>query len=476
LHLIINMNKFMLIIIILLICNIISCNCFINIGKSFIVKRDSNIHSGSIYRDSDIIDIINTNIKSPPTSSKLIPSPILPINQDENDIKEEKTNFFPFQINGNDFAENIKWSEIKDSKWLARALLLTVSAFYGTNFGCVKILGESLDPSVAAAIRFTISALVFLPYLINVGRNNHKLVLGGLEVGLYCSLGYYAQAIALQTTNASNAAFICSLAVIVVPILDMLLGKKKSTTKQWYEPLLPATLAAAGVGCLELGGSDIPGVGDLWAFLQPLFFGLGFWRVESHMKNSSNPGEPQAFTGAMLSFVAIFSIVWASHDFLGPYLFQDMQGLSNAVMTQVEGLKDWHVIAALLWTGVVTTALTSYTENAAMKKLSATESTVIYSTEPLWGAAFASVALGEQLGWNHAGGAFLILTACMWSSVGSAVSIPAILSTSQSAFTNIVENVVENISRNWLEITASGALVLGEELVEDMTDSIPPDF
>ena len=39
--------------------------------------------------------------------------------------------------------------------------------------------------------------------------------------------------------------------------------------------------------------------------------------------------------------------------------------------------------------GIVTTALTAYGENFAMKFLSASESTVIYSTEPLWGTAFA---------------------------------------------------------------------------------------
>lgn len=31
-------------------------------------------------------------------------------------------------------------------QWIARIILLTVSAFYGTNFGCVKILGAALHP------------------------------------------------------------------------------------------------------------------------------------------------------------------------------------------------------------------------------------------------------------------------------------------------------------------------------------------
>ena len=61
----------------------------------------------------------------------------------------------------------------------------------------------------------------------------------------------------------------------------------------------------------------------------------------------------------------------------------------------------------------MTTALTIYVENIALRSLKAAEATVILSTEPLWGAAFASVALGEALGWNTLLGAVFILTACL---------------------------------------------------------------
>lgn len=43
-----------------------------------------------------------------------------------------------------------------NDKFIARTILIIVSAFYGTNFGCVKILNENLDPSVAAALRFSL--------------------------------------------------------------------------------------------------------------------------------------------------------------------------------------------------------------------------------------------------------------------------------------------------------------------------------
>jgi hypothetical protein len=50
-----------------------------------------------------------------------------------------------------------------NDKIIARTILIIVSAFYGTNFGCVKILNENLDPSVAAALRFSlVHILIFI--------------------------------------------------------------------------------------------------------------------------------------------------------------------------------------------------------------------------------------------------------------------------------------------------------------------------
>lgn len=313
-------------------------------------------------------------------------------------------------------------AEESNNKWIARAILIVVSAFYGTNFGCVKILGEALDPSVAAVLRFSLAALVFLPSLLKVVKTKPQLVRGGLEVGAYNALGYWTQASALVTTSASTVAFICSLAVIVVPLLNAIFPKKTdSKNEEWYAPLLPALVATAGVGCLELGGDKIPGFGDFFALGQPLFFGLGFWRIESFMRESREPGDAQAFTGAMMMSVALFAFMWSLHDFVLPQI-GDPAALAQSFIVQLGAFSDWKVAAAIAWTGIVTTALTAYGENYSMKFLSASESTVIYSTEPLWGTAFAAVALGETVGLNTAVGAALIMCACVWSTLGPAIS------------------------------------------------------
>jgi drug/metabolite transporter (DMT)-like permease len=57
-------------------------------------------------------------------------------------------------------------------------------------------------------------------------------------------------------------------------------------------------------------------------------------------------------------------------------------------------------------------------ETLALESLSAAETTLIFSTEPLWGTAFAVALMGEQIGMNAAVGGSLILAACLYSNLG----------------------------------------------------------
>ena len=113
------------------------------------------------------------------------------------------------------------------------------------------------------------------------------------QVGLLNAIGYWAQSESLMTTTASKSAFICSLAVVFVPVLDALLGAKdtpeaarekaveRAAAKErdgggvfaaMNGPWFPALLAAAGVACLELIGVEGgPNSGDVWAMVQPLW-------------------------------------------------------------------------------------------------------------------------------------------------------------------------------------------------------------
>ena len=49
--------------------------------------------------------------------------------------------------------------------WASRGMLAGAAMLYGTNFGCVKLLEETVPMSLAAALRFSVAFVPFLPFL-----------------------------------------------------------------------------------------------------------------------------------------------------------------------------------------------------------------------------------------------------------------------------------------------------------------------
>lgn len=292
----------------------------------------------------------------------------------------------------------------QDAIWKARLLLVGAAALYGTNFSLVKILGDTMPVSVSSALRFGLAALATMPWLLKQEEDEEAArgaTLAGLEVGLWNSVGYIAQAVGLATTDASKSAFICSLAVVVVPLLDFMFGKKLQPKE-----IAGVILAVVGVAVLELGGSSELALsqGDLLSLVQPLAFGMGFWRMEKGMKKY--PQHANRSTAAQLLAVFLASTAYGA-----------AVGIPD-VDVIMGWLHDPNILLALFWTGCITTALTVYMETLALKTLSAAETTLIFSTEPLWGAACASVVMGEQLGFETLAGGALILGGCLFSNLG----------------------------------------------------------
>ena len=312
--------------------------------------------------------------------------------------------------------------------WQARLLLIFSAALYGTNFTFVKILNENMPVQIATSLRFALAAIVTLALvtvhsLVQKPKENdcsatgtnedfsHNFqndqamgaIIGGFEVGLWNAVGFLFQATGLETTSASTSAFICSLAVVTVPILDFLAGKKILTRQ-----IVGAMLAVLGVAFLELDGVQAAGEGmskgDLFSLMQPIFFGLGFWRMEHYMRKF--PTEAMTLTASQLAVIAMAStasfLISSGGELPDPG--QLMIWLSNPT-----------IVGAIVWTGLITTALTVYMETLALKTLSAAETTMVFSTEPIFGGACAAFVLGEKFGLGGVAGSVMVLGGCLWS-------------------------------------------------------------
>ncbi|MFZ2289684.1 MAG: DMT family transporter [Halopseudomonas yangmingensis] len=116
----------------------------------------------------------------------------------------------------------------------ADALMLITALIWGTTFVAQSLGMQHIGPFLYTGLRFMLGALVVLPLVLLVGRNNPQparafsrpMLLGGLLLGLVLTLGINLQQIGLMFTTVTNSGFITGLYVILVPLFGLFIGMR----------------------------------------------------------------------------------------------------------------------------------------------------------------------------------------------------------------------------------------------------------
>jgi drug/metabolite transporter (DMT)-like permease len=172
---------------------------------------------------------------------------------------------------------------------------------------------------------------------------------------------------------------------------------------------------------LDHGGSiDSWNVGDLWSIGAAAASAMFILRLEA--ASEAVPNNASGLNAACLWVVTFLSFLWTffnsssgnnSHAWDGASssstdAFMSWMSTSCSTMTSDLG----HVILAhpveLIYLGGVTTALANYIQTIAQRSLTAERASIIYSMDPVYGAIFAYLLLGETLGMYGIYGASII--------------------------------------------------------------------
>lgn len=249
-----------------------------------------------------------------------------------------------------------------------RALLLGCSLLYGTNFPLGRIMNDALPASATTSGRMLLATIALSPFIIKIKPELRKTSVIG---GCFCALGYLSQSVALVDVPAATVAFLGALTVIITPVTNVILSKAKLGWRESPQTWLAAILCIIGVGTLELGGGggigDV-GIGDLYAVLQAVGFGVAFHFTEKMM--AKNPDQALPITGVAIGMTAFFGAIWALLDGFGiitgsgghgAWLLDDatrshfaLPGLFSGILGDDVTLRN--VAAAATWTGLITTA------------------------------------------------------------------------------------------------------------------------
>lgn len=288
---------------------------------------------------------------------------------------------------------------------LGLGLLLIVTAIWGSTFAVVKTAVTDLHPATLIFWRFAIGTLCLLPLLLWHGRMGgritvaagqpRRLWLDSLLLGGWLITGYGTQTIALSSTSANRAAFITALSVVMVPLWQALVARKRLAVTLWGA----VVLAVAGLALLSWEGGRLV-TGDLWALACAVTY-AGFILT---LERTSRHHPALKYTLAQLLWVSALALLWlllARVPLLPPVLGSGGAG--------------W---GPLLYLGAAATAVTTLLQTLGQRWVSAAEASVIYALEPVSASIFSYFLLGERVYLRGFVGGAMVVGATVLSQFG----------------------------------------------------------
>jgi len=270
------------------------------------------------------------------------------------------------------------------SHWIADAVLLGVSVFWGTSFAIIKeALGET-TPANLLFIRFFFSCLLLLP----VGWTRRKTYSGeflkpGVIIGFFLFTAFFTQAWGLVFTTASRSGFITGLSVILVPLLAILVLRQMPARSA----MVGAALAFCGLYLLT-SVDQTQALSFNWGDFLTLICAF-FWAGHILALGRYSPGGDAFWlTFIQLATSCIGSLGWV-------FLTGD---LNLRLPTGVYG--------AAFYLALTCTVLAYLGQTWAQARTTPTRTAIILSMEPVFAALFAWFWLGEKMGmwgWMGAG-------------------------------------------------------------------------
>lgn len=265
----------------------------------------------------------------------------------------------------------------------------------------VKDALAAVSPLVFNAVRMgCASVALILIFWQGIKQLNRGTILGGALLGVFLWAGYSFQTVGLGMTTPSKSAFITGLAVVIVPIIVAISGRR--VPNRWT--VLGIISAFVGLYLLTIPareGFSLSTInrGDLLTLGCPISFALHIYTMGRLMERY--PFKPiaimQVVTAAILMSLTI--------PLETPRLTLTMQP-----------------IIAILFTGLICTAAAFSIQAWAQQFTPPTHTALIFALEPVFAGLTSYVLLGEHLGTRGTIGAMMILGGILISELkGSSV-------------------------------------------------------
>ena len=255
-------------------------------------------------------------------------------------------------------------------------VLLAVAIVWGASYLAAKAITPFATVPAMLSVRFAIATLAMVAiWLIRRKSFSRTDVILGIIFGFTQSAIMSVETFGLKITSATNAGLLISLTIIFTPIME------SAWNKRWLPRsfFLAAVGAIVGVALLVTGnGIQEPNFGDLLLFIAAIVRAVHVTAqgvlTRNREASSFNMILMQCLTATVVFFVF------------------DVQGAFDAIATF--GPAQW---AGTLFLALFCSVFAFVAQLWAIRRTSASRSSLLLSTEPIWAVVIAVIFGGETL-------------------------------------------------------------------------------
>ncbi len=266
---------------------------------------------------------------------------------------------------------------MNNQKMIYMGLILLVTFFWGVTFPLIKIALEYISPVVFLALRFSVSAIMLVPFILKSRRLlERRIARIGITAGIFLFLGYYFQTVGLEYTTAANSGIITGIYVVLLPFISFAYLKIRASKLD----VVASALAFAGLfimsaSSLALKNSTVD-LGDILTVI----CGVAYAVQIAYVSKYSGGLDSTVFTFYQILTVAVLSAV-----FIPTY--------STALLTL-----NTMVVFVIVFTALFGGVLAYFITTKALIYVEPTSAGIIFVGEPIFAAISAVIIGGEVLG------------------------------------------------------------------------------
>jgi drug/metabolite transporter (DMT)-like permease len=291
----------------------------------------------------------------------------------------------------------------RDAK--AHILLILVTVVWGGTFLLIKLALSDVSPLLFNAIRMVLASMALGIIFRRRLSGLRQSLKPGITVGVFLFGGYEFQTSGLRFTTAAKSGFITGISVVLVPVISVILFRRRASIWTWIGVLL----AFAGTYLMTIpaqGGFSLASInrGDLLTLVCAVCFALQIIAVgrATASTEGGHPFEHIAFLQAATAAV--------------------LMSISSPIFEHPHVTWSAMVIAAILITGLLGTAAAFSVQTWAQQFLPATHTALIFALEPVFAWLTSAVFAHEHLESRAVAGAAMILGGILLAEVVGATA------------------------------------------------------